>query len=120
MIRILKRLFCMMAQYKKRLYLGIVLSMINNILGIVPIVCGVWVIKTILDDINGNTVLNQNFVFTLIGIIVGTILLRWLLAYIRATKQDKALLEACCEVTGKTQYEVVMEGINKVYAENKK
>ena len=39
---------------------------------------------------------------------------------IRATKQDKALLEACCEVTGKTQYEVVMEGINKVYAENKK
>ena len=34
---------------------------------------------------------------------------------IRATKQDKALLEACCEVTGKTQYEVVMEGINKVY-----
>ena len=88
MIRILKRLFCMMAQYKKRLYLGIVLSMINNFLGIVPIVCGVWVIKTILDDINGNTVLNQNFVFTLIGIIVGTILLRWLLAYIRATKQD--------------------------------
>ena len=49
MIRILKRLFRMMAQYKKRLYLGIVLSMINNILGIVPIVCGVWVIKTILD-----------------------------------------------------------------------
>ena len=33
---------------------------------------------------------------------------------IRATKKDKALLEACCEVTGKTQYEVVMEGINKV------
>ena len=63
MIRILKRLFRMMAQYKKRLYLGIVLSMINNILGIVPIVCGVWVIKTILDDINGSTVLNQNFVF---------------------------------------------------------
>lgn len=88
MIRILKRLFRMMAQYKKRLYLGIVLSMINNILGIVPIVCGVWVIKTILDDINGSTVLNQNFVFMLIGIIVGTILLRWLLAYIRATKQD--------------------------------
>ena len=88
MIRILKRLFRMMAQYKKRLYLGIVLSMINNILGIVPIVCGVWVIKTILDDINGSTVLNQNFVFMLIGIIVGTILLRWLLAYLRATKQD--------------------------------
>lgn len=40
MIRILKRLFRMMAQYKKRLYLGIVLSMINNSLGIVPIVCG--------------------------------------------------------------------------------
>lgn len=55
MIRILKRLFHMMAQYKKRLYLGIVLSMVNNILGIVPIVCGVWVIKTILDDIKKYT-----------------------------------------------------------------
>ena len=39
---------------------------------------------------------------------------------IRATKQDKALLEECCEVTGKTQYEVVMEGIKKVYTEQKK
>lgn len=39
---------------------------------------------------------------------------------IRATKQDKALLEECCILTGKTQYEVVMEGIKKVYAENTK
>ncbi|WP_317347238.1 hypothetical protein [Blautia argi] len=39
---------------------------------------------------------------------------------IRATKQDKALLEECCEMTGKTQYEIVMDGIKKVYAENKK
>ena len=38
----------------------------------------------------------------------------------RATKQDKALLEECCVLTGKTQYEVVMEGIKKVYAENTK
>ena len=39
---------------------------------------------------------------------------------IRATKQDKALLEECCEVTGKTQYEVVREGIKKVYTDQKK
>lgn len=39
---------------------------------------------------------------------------------IRATKQDKLLLDECCEITGKNQYEVVMEGIKKVYAENKK
>ena len=49
---------------------------------------GFWVIKTILDDINGVAVLDQSFVFMLTGIIVGTILLRWLLAYLRATKQD--------------------------------
>lgn len=35
---------------------------------------------------------------------------------IRATKQDKELLEKCCEIMEKTQYEVVMEGIQKVYA----
>ena len=32
---------------------------------------------------------------------------------IRATKQDKELLEKCCEITNKTQYQVVMEGIQK-------
>lgn len=39
---------------------------------------------------------------------------------IRATKADKELLDNCCEATGKTQYEVVMDGIKKVYAEVKK
>ena len=50
---------------------------------------GFGVIKTILDDINGVAGIGSEFVvFMLTGIIVGTILLRWLLAYLRATKQD--------------------------------
>lgn len=39
---------------------------------------------------------------------------------IRATKEDKALLEKCCERLKKTQYDVVMSGIKKVYAETEK
>ena len=39
---------------------------------------------------------------------------------IRATKEDKELLKECCELLHQTQYEVVMNGINKVYAEIKK
>ena len=39
---------------------------------------------------------------------------------IRATKDDKELLKKCCVELNKTQYEVVMEGIRKVYAEIKK
>jgi hypothetical protein len=39
---------------------------------------------------------------------------------IRATKEDKALLEKCCEESNKTQYDIVMTGIKKVYAEIKK
>ncbi len=39
---------------------------------------------------------------------------------IRATKDDKEKLLFCCAETGKTQYEVVMEGIDKVYKELKK
>ena len=31
---------------------------------------------------------------------------------IRATKEDKALLEKCCEESNKTQYDIVMTGIN--------
>lgn len=39
---------------------------------------------------------------------------------IRATKADKALLEECCDRLNKTQYDVVMTGIKKVYAETEK
>lgn len=39
---------------------------------------------------------------------------------IRATKEDKELLEKCCEKLKKTQYDVVMTGIKKVYEETKK
>ena len=57
MIGILKRLFRLMSHYKGRRFLGIALSIISNILGIVPIICGVWTIKLILDDSNGAVVL---------------------------------------------------------------
>ena len=39
---------------------------------------------------------------------------------IRATKDDRNKLLYCCEQLSKTQYEIVMEGINKVYNEIKK
>ena len=39
---------------------------------------------------------------------------------IRATKQDKELLEDCCKILNQTQYDVVMNGIKKIYAEAKK
>lgn len=39
---------------------------------------------------------------------------------VRATKDDKEKLLYCCERTGKTQYEVVMEGIDEVYKKIKK
>ena len=39
---------------------------------------------------------------------------------LRATKQDKEILKECCESLNQTQYEVVMSGIKKVYAEIKK
>ena len=39
---------------------------------------------------------------------------------IRATKDDKEKLMFCCAKTGKTQYQIVMDGIDKVYKEIKK
>lgn len=39
---------------------------------------------------------------------------------VRATKQDKEMLKECCALLEQTQYEVVMTGIKKVYAEVKK
>lgn len=39
---------------------------------------------------------------------------------VRATKQDKDMLKECCDYFDQTQYEVVMNGIKKVYAEIEK
>jgi ABC-type multidrug transport system, ATPase and permease components len=97
MIRILKRLFAMMSKYKGRLQLGIILSMVSHWLGIIPIMCGAWTLKLILDDVNDIESLQNNHVFSLIAIIMISILLRWLFAYIRATKQDSIAYEITAE-----------------------
>ena len=39
---------------------------------------------------------------------------------VRATKEDKRILEDCCEILQKTQYEVVMDGIKLVYEDAKR
>ena len=39
---------------------------------------------------------------------------------IRATKDDRNKLLYCCEKANKTQYEIVMQGIDEVYRELKK
>lgn len=39
---------------------------------------------------------------------------------IRATKEDKELLKKCCIELNQTQYDVVMDGIRRVYADIKK
>ena len=39
---------------------------------------------------------------------------------IRATKDDKKLLEDCCEQLECTQYDVIMEGVRLVHAKLKK
>lgn len=36
---------------------------------------------------------------------------------VRATTDDKEKLRFCCEKTGMNQYQVVMEGINRIYGE---
>lgn len=39
---------------------------------------------------------------------------------VRATKEDKELLKKCCIELNQTQYDVVMDGIRRVYADIKK
>lgn len=39
---------------------------------------------------------------------------------VRATKEDRDKLLLCCKKKEATQYDIVMEGINKVYNEIKK
>ncbi|MGL5513022.1 MAG: ABC transporter transmembrane domain-containing protein, partial [Sporomusa sp.] len=97
MIRILKNLFRMMKKYKGRMYLGIGLSMINNMLGIVPIVCGVYTINVILDDTNGAAKLDHSYVLLLTGVIVVSVLLRWGINYLRSTKQESIAHEVTTE-----------------------
>lgn len=39
---------------------------------------------------------------------------------IRATKEDKKILKECCESLNKTQYDIIMSGIKKIYGEIKR
>lgn len=39
---------------------------------------------------------------------------------IRMSDEDVKILEYCCRVTGRTQSDIIREGIRKVYAELKK
>lgn len=39
---------------------------------------------------------------------------------VRATKEDKELLKKCCIELNQTQYDIVMDGIRRVYADIKK
>lgn len=97
MIRILGNLFSMMKKYKARMCAGIVFSLICNILGAVPVMCGAYTIRMILDDLNGVAKLDKSYVLLLTGIIVGSILIRWLLSYLRATRQDSIAHEVTAE-----------------------
>lgn len=97
MIRILRNLFGMMKKYKARLYAGIIFSLISNILGAVPVICGAYTIRVIFDDQTGAAKLRPNYVLLLTGVIVGSILLRWLLSYLRAVKQDSIAHEVTAE-----------------------
>ena len=70
--------------------------MISNILGIVPIICGVWTIKLILDHSNGAAVLEPVYVLQLTTIHPWFSFAPMLFAYIRATRQDSIAHETTC------------------------
>lgn len=97
MIGILKRLFRMMSKYKARLYAGIVFAMLNNILSFVPVMCGVYTIRLIMDDMSGVKNLDSSYIFITAGIMVGVILLKWLMSYLRSVKQDSIAHEVTTE-----------------------
>lgn len=97
MIRILCNLFRMMKKFRVRLYMGILFSLIGNILGSVPVICGAYTIRVILDDMNGITKLDRSYVLLLTGVIIGSILVRWILSYFRATMQDSIAHEVTAE-----------------------
>ncbi|MEG2144011.1 MAG: ABC transporter transmembrane domain-containing protein, partial [Oscillospiraceae bacterium] len=77
--------------------MGIVLSMVNNALGFIPVLCGVYTIQLILEDRAGTVPLHKSYILLLTAVLVGSILLRWLLAYVRATKQDTIAHEVTTE-----------------------
>lgn len=88
MIRILGNIYRMMSKYKGRMILGIVLSMIGNILGLIPITCGVYTIQRCMAAESGATPIDTNYVLVMTGVILCSILVRWFISYIRASRQD--------------------------------
>ncbi len=102
MIQNIKDIISYLSTFKTRLYLGMVLSLVGNIIGIVPVYCSVYLIGAILDDMNGVNPLTPRYVIILTALMVAAALLRWIITYIRAVKQESIAHEVTCEQRLKT------------------
>ncbi len=102
MIKIIKHIISYLSEFKARLYLGMALSLLGNMIGAVPIFAGVYLINGIVEDRNGTKELTANYVLFLTVVIVTSLIARWIVTYIRAVKQESITHEVTSKQRLKT------------------
>lgn len=97
MLKTIQRIIQWIGPYKKRLYLGTLCSFFATWCTAIPIITAAWAIDQAISSTKSGQALPDLLVWQTFLIIAGSVILRYLLSYARATLQDSIGTERAAE-----------------------
>lgn len=93
MFKIVKRMIAWSGKYKKRIYVGFLLSFLTGIFISLPIVLAAMAIQVILGDMMGTDMLTGKKILLFFGMLLLAVGGRFLFTYLKASIQDTVIYE---------------------------
>ena len=88
MFKSMKRIIRWAGKYKGRLYLGSVCSFFSSLLTAIPTMAAAFALDKAVQAYWTNTAIDTVLIWQMLGIIIGSIALNFLLSYLRAVLQE--------------------------------
>ena len=93
MFRIIKRMISWSGNYRKRIYIGFVLSFVTGIFISLPLMLAAMAIEFVLMDMGGISPLTGKMVAIIFTLLVASVIGRFLFSYLKAKIQDTVVYE---------------------------
>ena len=93
MFAIIKRMIAWSGTYRKRIYLGFVLSFITGIFISLPMVLAAFGIQAVLADLSGQSPLTGKMILWFFLLLLGAVIGRFVFTYLKAKIQDTVIYE---------------------------
>ncbi len=97
MFKVVHRIINFMGKYKKNIYLGMVFSLIESMLAVVPLGVVGGMLYAIYQDKNGTLTIGKNEPVKAFSIILASIVLRIIFHYLKAITQSNTAYKACAQ-----------------------